>query len=88
MNTRIRETRPSEEMLLKIRRARDAIANQKPRMVKCPYCLHNTIVVFEDTRGHVQAKCKRCGTETVFNVMSMRRARTRPMNWRQNRIQQ
>lgn len=73
MNPRIREVKPSEEMILKIRRARSAIANQKHRMVKCPYCQHNTIIVFEDTRGHVQAKCNRCGNETVFDVLSMRR---------------
>lgn len=74
MNTRIREVIPSDEMILKIRRAREAITNQKHRMVKCPYCQHNTIMVFEDTRGHVQAKCKRCGHETVFDVLNMRRA--------------
>ena len=73
MNQRIRDIKPSEEMILKIRRARNAIANQKHRMVKCPYCLHNTIIVFEDTRGHVQDKCNRCGNETVFDVLSMRR---------------
>ena len=27
---------PSQELMDKIRRARDAIANQKPRYVKCP----------------------------------------------------
>ena len=70
-------TEPSLEMQEKIKRARHAIASQKTRMVKCPYCQHNTIVVFEDTRGHVQAKCKRCGRETVFDVLSMRRLRLR-----------
>lgn len=73
----IRVTEPSLEMQEKIKRARHAIAAQKTRMVKCPYCQHNTIVVFEDTRGHVQAKCKRCGRETVFDVLSMRRLRLR-----------
>ena len=73
----IRVTEPSLEMQEKIKRARHAIASQKTRMVKCPYCQHNTIVVFEDTRGHVQAKCKRCGRETVFDVLSMRRLRLR-----------
>lgn len=28
-----------------------------------------------DTRGHVEAKCKKCGRITVFNVLSMRRLR-------------
>ena len=71
----IRIVEPSEEMMLKIRKARNDIATQKPRIVKCPYCQHNSIVVFEDTRGHVQAKCKICGRETVFDVISMRRLR-------------
>ena len=73
----IRVTELSLEMQEKIKRARHAIASQKTRMVKCPYCQHNTIVVFEDTRGHVQAKCKRCGRETVFDVLSMRRLKLR-----------
>ncbi len=73
MKKNIRISEPSAEMQTKIRRARIAIASQKKRMVECPYCHHNTIVVFEDTRGHVQAKCKLCGRETVFDVLSMRR---------------
>lgn len=73
----IRVTEPSLEMQEKIKRARRAIVSQKTRMVKCPYCQHNAIAVFEDTRGHVQAKCKRCGRETVFDVLSMRRLKLR-----------
>lgn len=64
-----------KEMQIKIIRAKDAIASQKPRIVRCPYCRHNSIIVFEDTRGHVQTKCKACGRETVFNVLEMRRLR-------------
>ena len=77
MSKNIRITEPSAEMLVKIRMARNAIASQKPRMVKCPYCKHNSIIVFEDTRGHVQAKCKACGRETVFDVLSLRRFQLR-----------
>lgn len=77
MSKSIRVSEPSSEMQVKIVRARNAIASQKPRYVKCPYCNHNSIVVFEDTRGHVQAKCKACGRETVFDVLSMRRLRLR-----------
>ena len=66
---------PSPELMMKVRRARADVASQKQRKIRCPYCHHNTIVVFEDTRGHVQSKCKLCGTETVFDVMSMRRMR-------------
>ncbi len=70
---------PSADMVLKIRKARFAVASQKSRRVQCPYCHHNTIIVFEDTRGHVQAKCKLCGNETVFDVLSMRRCVHRPI---------
>lgn len=82
MRKNIRVSEPSPEMQIKIQRARCAISNQKMRMVKCPYCEHNSIAVFEDTRGHVQAKCKVCGRETVFDVLSMRRLRLRGTNWR------
>lgn len=73
MKNRVRISEPSPEVQFKIKKARIAIASQSRRMVECPYCRHNAIVVFEDTRGHVQAKCKACGQETVFDVLSMRR---------------
>ena len=75
MSRNIRVSEPSAEMQIKIIRAKDAVASQKPRTVRCPYCRHNSIIVFEDTRGHVQTKCKACGRETVFNVLEMRRLR-------------
>ena len=75
MSRNIRVSEPSAEMQIKIIRAKDAIASQKPRIVRCPYCRHNSIIVFEDTRGHVQTKCKACGREAVFNVLEMRRLR-------------
>ena len=73
MKKNIRVSEPSAEMQEKIKKARHAIATQIMRMVKCPYCGHNTIAVFEDSRGHIQAKCKLCGRETVFDVLNMRR---------------
>ena len=75
MRKNIRVQEPSKEMQLKIIRARTARASQKQRNIKCPYCCHNVITVYEDTRGHVEAKCKKCGCVTVFNVLSMRRLR-------------
>lgn len=43
---------------------------EEPQRIKCPYCLHNSIIVFKDTRGHIQAKCKACGSETVYDICS------------------
>lgn len=73
MKRPVRIVEPAPEVQSKIIRARKAIVSQKSRYIECPYCHHNAIVVFEDTRGHVQAKCKSCGRETVFDVLSMRR---------------
>ena len=73
MNRSLQIHEPSKELQAKIIQARQAIATQKPRYIKCPYCKRNAIVVFEDTRGHVQTKCKACGRETVFDVLSMRK---------------
>ena len=56
MSKNVRITEPSQEMLDKIIRAREAIAAQRPRYIKCPYCQHNSIVVYEDARGHVETK--------------------------------
>lgn len=69
----IRVREPSDELMKKIIQARKAIANQEPRFIKCPYCQHNAIAVYGDTRGHVEAKCKKCGRITVFDVVNMRR---------------
>ena len=52
----IRVQEPTPELTEKIRRARVAISQQKPRYLKCPYCQHNAIAVYEDTRGHVESK--------------------------------
>lgn len=72
----IRVQDPTPELMDKIHRARIAISEQKPRYPKCPYCQHNAIAVYEDTRGHVETKCKKCGKITVFDVVNMRRLRS------------
>ena len=69
-------TMPPEELQRKIAKAREAIANQKPRFLKCPYCKHNSIIVYGDTRGHVQSKCSKCGRTTVFDDLSIRRVKS------------
>ena len=77
MKKNVRISEPSPEMQKKIQLARYAIATQTHRTVQCPYCKHNAIILFEDTRGHVQTKCKRCGREVVFDVLNMRRLKLR-----------
>ena len=57
----IRVQEPTPELIEKIRRARVAISQQKPRYLKCPYCQHNAIAVYEDTRGHVDQSARNAG---------------------------
>lgn len=78
MRRDIRVSEPSAEVQMKIIRARKAIAQQKPRYLRCPYCQHNALAVYEDTRGHVETKCKKCGKVTVFDVLNMRRTGFHP----------
>ena len=69
---RTREMPP--DLAEKVRAALEAVRDQKRRFIKCPHCMHNTIAVFEDTRGHVQTKCPRCGRECIVDTVSMHRS--------------
>jgi DNA-directed RNA polymerase subunit RPC12/RpoP len=62
----------SENVLAKVRKHSEGTENQKTRTIICHYCGHKTIVVFEDSRGHVRAKCKKCNKESVYNVVLRR----------------
>ncbi len=66
---------PSSDMMVKIIAAVNAVSNQKERKVRCPVCKHNTIIVYDDTRGHVKTKCKRCNNEVVIDVLNMRKGK-------------
>ena len=59
----------SEYTLAKIRKHAYGTENMKSRMIVCHYCERKAIKVFEDSRGHVGAKCKKCGEESIYNVV-------------------
>ncbi len=69
-------TEPPDELRLRIIKARQDISSQNRRFLYCPYCRHKMLAVFEDTRGHVETKCIRCGRTTAYNVLDTRRIRT------------
>lgn len=69
----VRVSEPSPDLQLKIQKAVEAVRDQKSRNIKCPYCKHTAFIVFEDSRGHIQNKCSKCGREIIFNVICMRR---------------
>lgn len=72
----IRNVTPTPELMAKIRRARDAIAEQKPREVRCPFCGHRLAKIFEDTRGHLETKCSKCGKVVLVDLVNTRKTRT------------
>lgn len=58
----------SKEILVKIRRNSSGTDGLRTRSLRCPYCNHRSILVFEDSVGHVQVKCTKCGKESIYNV--------------------
>lgn len=72
----IRNVNPTPELMTKIRRAKDAIAEQKPREVRCPFCRHRLAKIFEDTRGHLETKCAKCGKVVLVDLVNTRKTRT------------
>lgn len=70
-NVRTQEIAP--EMRQKMLDAIHAVSGQKVRYLYCPHCKHKLFGVYEDAVGHFRFKCNKCGNETTYNVMSMRR---------------
>jgi len=66
-------SKPTPEVLAMIRRAKEDVAKESSRNMLCPYCHHRVLVVYNDATGHVQAKCKVCGNETIFDLINMRK---------------
>lgn len=68
--------KPTPEILAQIRKSEHDVINIPFRNMFCPYCHHRILVVYNDASGHVQAKCKLCGNETIFDLKSMRQVQT------------
>lgn len=66
----IRVQEPTPELIEKIRRARVAISQQKPRYLKCPYCQHNAIAVYPDVMS-IEQMCEilSISTKTGYRIL-------------------
>ena len=62
----------SENVLAKVRKHSAGTENLRKRTLVCHFCEHKAIVVFENSRGHVQTKCKKCNRESIYNVVFRR----------------
>mgnify|MGYP001070599725 FL=1 len=70
-----RSINPTPELMAKIRRVRVAIAEQQPREIRCPHCKRKIGVAFEDTRGHFETKCEKCGKIVLLDLVNTRKIR-------------
>lgn len=64
---------PNDELMAKIRKARDSIRNKTSRDIKCPLCKHTVFTVFADSSGYVETKCRKCKQPILVDLVSMRR---------------
>ncbi len=71
----LRNVTPTPELMAKIRRVRVAIAEQHPREIRCPHCKRKIGVAFEDTRGHFETKCEKCGKIVLLDLVNARKTR-------------
>ncbi len=71
----IRIIEPSKITKDEIEVAKKKTINQRRKIIICPYCRFNLVFVFEDATGHIQAKCKYCGRETIFNLSTSAKAK-------------
>ena len=62
-----------EEILAKLQRHSAGTDNLKSRSIGCHFCGHMTIIVYENSQGHIDAKCRKCHRSAIYNV-SLRRS--------------
>ena len=41
-----------------------------------PFCRHRLAKIFEDTRGHLETKCAKCGKVVLVDLVNTRKTRT------------
>lgn len=66
-------TNPNIDIMAKIQRARKIINSKPKRNIKCPYCQHTALIVYADTTGYVETKCKKCKQHVLIDLVNMRR---------------
>ncbi len=67
----------TDEILQNIRKHEAGTNGLKRRALRCHYCNHKEVEIFEDARGHVKAKCGKCGHEAIYNVAFCRNGAVR-----------
>ena len=56
------------DVLDRIKRVKREVDGLESRSLYCPYCNHQSLIIYSDAKGHVQTKCKRCGQVSDYNI--------------------
>ena len=63
---------PNDELMAKIKQARENIRNKTSRSLSCPYCNRFVCTIYSNSQGYIQTKCTKCKAEFVVDLVSMR----------------
>lgn len=61
---------PEKERLLLL--SLEEVQSLKKRPLKCPECQFTIQYIYEDARGHVSVKCKKCGGTYIVDMEKFR----------------
>ena len=78
---------PSEEILRKLELSRREAEALPKKVLNCPICGFRIMGTYEDRRGHVEIKCRKCKFEGPVNLAYFRRQRRsyRHIRWSRRR---
>jgi hypothetical protein len=62
----------SAAVLQRIRKHSVGAENRPKKVLRCHFCGACAVHVFDDARGHIQAKCRKCKREAIYNVVLCR----------------
>ena len=65
-------TAPTGEWMKKYLKAKENIVNKTKRDIKCPHCNHTAFAVYSDSVGFIETKCRKCKSEVLVDLVSMR----------------
>lgn len=63
---------PSDEVVKKLILSKEQVEGLKKRPIRCPVCNFRHHDIYEDTVGHVDIKCPKCGYEGTINLAFFR----------------
>ncbi len=70
MSTISRKSELCTSIRLEGQLAQESAAGWGVWYIPCPRCHHKLFAVYDDTSGHIETKCKKCGQVTAFHILN------------------